>query len=619
MRRDRGRGRTRSLVAGALALLVLRPCPVAVAGEHRERNDLLEAAARIPWPEVVVGGYAPLFLELRNRTKDVLPVSIRALTSASWTAADVERNIELQGGEVRSLELPVYVVSPSSRADYRVDVGVPGEDPIRLFGLGVHAPANDPLRSLVVFTPEPTSPGDLFPGVPDFIGAGVGVAYTTFADLPASFASLTGLRGVVVDVSRGLPEPDKRAALAAYARAGGVVALFGRAVDDLSTSWPALGAWAEDRLLAQETDDVRAYACGHGVLVTSPVGPDGAGAGDPLHVATQQTWVLDQLLEHRVEHLPRTVDFEVLLRPMVSGLTELPYGTIALLLCAFAFIMGPVTFFFVKKSGRPVLLLVLVPAIAIGSSAVLVVTSLLAQGFDVKRTSHSLTVLDQRGRTSTTYEARAFHVGLMPRAGLRPGDGTLCLPDYDTAFFRRRGWRNRGGDRRYQWSYRDDGLSLQGDFLPARRRVRHLFVSDRPERRRLSVSVDEQGSLVVENQLSVGLEMLVVCDGEGRLHRARAVAPDEKRRMEPVGSSDMFLHETLGGFAPLHAAGRYPRTVEGVGAVTFLEEPSLGIPPGSYAARLAGSTFLDDCGIEYSDEKSVHHLVGVLELPLESP
>lgn len=604
MRAEIGRCQVRQCGSRRLLLAIGLSWCLAVrarAGSGETRTDQLLVRGDIPWADVATGGYIPLFLELHNRTPDRLSLSIHAECVAQGTL-EVRRSLVLEGAEVRRLELPLWIVGPQSQADYGVRVDVAGHDSAWLYGLGGRSAKPDELLGMVCFTPDPVAAADLFPG--SGLAATDGFAALTFAALPGAWESYTSLRAVVLDVSRGPPEPPIRSAALAYARAGGVLALFGAQPSALGNAWPELAVWLEPRFEVKRQQEVVAFACAHGFLVLSPDGPTG-NHRDPVAVAARQVALISQCLAMARGYFPRKAEFAPPLAASSIVGRNLPYGWFALLLMAFAFLMGPVAFFLVKRSGRPLFLLVLVPGIAVCASAVLIVFAVLVQGLAIERCSDAVVVLDQRGHRFTAFEARALYAGMLPGKGLRPGPGTLCIPQYEARDGSWSTW-NRFYRDAHLWTIDERGALLGRDFLPSRRNVSHLFVTDAASRLRLDVRREASGEIVVENQLGVALAGVWLRDEDGGYHGT----PGEVAVGAKVGLKATTLREWPHEFTqrlPLQAAAN---------GSTLADNLAEEIPRGCYVTWPRSALFLDDCGVEFVDTGTRETLVGVLELPI---
>jgi hypothetical protein len=261
------------------------------------------------------------------------------------------------------------------------------------------------------------------------------------------------------------------------------------------------------------------------------------------------------------------------------------------MLVLFALLIGPVNFILVKKLGRPSLLLVSVPAIALITSLGLVAYGVLSQGLDVKVVTRSFTLLDQRLHRASTVELRNLFAGGSPGPGMRPAEGSTCFVNgmHD--------WRDE-----LLAIDQSDGTLLGADYLPVRRPVSHALLSDGAARGRLEVAVDG-GELTITNGLGARVETLLL----------RAADGGYLRLLQPLEDG---ARARLAPFSP-------PTDAEFFSAVKAIRAALLGeaedaLPPGTYLARLEASPFTDDCGLELVTRSGEHHVLGVLEREVEA-
>jgi hypothetical protein len=248
-----------------------------------------------------------------------------------------------------------------------------------------------------------------------------------------------------------------------------------------------------------------------------------------------------------------------------------------------------------------VLLLLTIPALALVCSLLLLVWGISSQGLDVKTASYTWTVLDQREHRAATVEKRTLFAGLPRAAGLRPSAGTSCYdvsgPDGPGGPEQRRGAPppGTGGAVRVDET---DGLLLAGRFLPARREITQVILSERAARGRLEVR-REGDAFVVHNGLEEPLADLVLRDARGDYHvRREELAPGASAQLaaEPERAASELAERQL-----LRQAGELWPLV-----------------PATWTARLARNAFGDDCGLETRETFGRHFVLGVLDLEDEA-
>ena len=101
---------------------------------------------------------------------------------------------------------------------------------------------------------------------------------------------------------------------------------------------------------------------------------------------------------------------------MNPGIRGVPVYGFMVLITAFAVLIGPVNYFYLRRKRLLWLLLVTVPATALVTSVLLVGYSVAAHGFSIRSRIRSLTVLDQKSHSAVTVARLALFAGVAPRA-----------------------------------------------------------------------------------------------------------------------------------------------------------------------------------------------------------
>ena len=111
---------------------------------------------------------------------------------------------------------------------------------------------------------------------------------------------------------------------------------------------------------------------------------------------------------------------------MNPGIRGVPVYGFMVLITAFAVLIGPVNYFYLRRKRLLWLLLVTVPATALVTSVLLVGYSVAAHGFSIRSRIRSLTVLDQKSHSAVTVARLALFAGVAPaRHAVFPGNGRL--------------------------------------------------------------------------------------------------------------------------------------------------------------------------------------------------
>ncbi|MBL8859060.1 MAG: hypothetical protein JNL28_11175 [Planctomycetes bacterium] len=604
----------------ALILFLLLAClaPTARAGGEKEVKvgDDVTLRVRWPWPDMLTHGAQPLLVDLANSGTTTRRVSLLFTLNQGSQSVTITKSIELGGGERSSFEV-CAPVSADGASTYYVNAHCNGESQY-LPGAGA---AQQPLhgtRNVLVLSAVPLDPGwlptwgkalsGLAPEtwtrdfssstgrqwVRDSSGSMVLVPATStppdavrvnpvlFQDLPRQSESYASIDAVVLDTSAGLPGASELAALAGFARTGGIVVVSGTRAREHVRATPDFASWMEPRFYVGRAAGAETYLCGLGLLIVAP-------AVNPFDEQDFDAYLMESLQAQggRLSCIPTLTggrnQGEMLKLP---GL-ELPYRALMLVLVVFALVIGPLNFWLVKRSKKPVLLLFTVPAIALVFSLALFAYGAVAQGLDVRARRATLTLLDQRVHRSTALEIRELFAGLSPGRALRPGPGAWLWFDPSGSSYSAR--KNYAIDL-------DDGVQFSGDYLPVRTPTRQTLITDRAARQRVDVRRAGDG-YTAQFGLGADVQRFVFCDGDGRLWRSdERTADGGTARLVPSKSNDVDVSD----ISRILAAN--------------VADHVRGMPRGTYLAVLDSSPFTDMMGVVPRDVNSRHHLAGILDL-----
>lgn len=592
-------------LGAALALLL---CCAARAGDAIQVGEIV-ARGWSPWPDGLNKGEYPIFVELRNTGTRARSIDLRANCSDYSARRDVRKTIELEPGQATRVELLAPLMSTWNSWGLTVSVGH-GADTGWISDVGMQR--NDQrYRGVLVIAANPPPVGakeqwsakvsTLSVGGPRYVSSGTAAAsagtnddiqfgVATFDEMPAAHSAYSSLDLALLDTRGGMPSSAQIEPLVAWVRLGGELLMVGPRALEFARAEPQLKPWIEPRFLS-EGEHVDTYQCGFGHVEIDSRDAD-------LFEDLSQRDVVRALVMPPNGLVPDPSGSRVArAQPAIAGLGEIPHRWFSLLLVVFALVIGPVNFFAVKRSKKPVMLLVTIPAIAVSTSILLLIYGVFVQGLDVKTASCSATLLDQREHRSDCVEKRLMFAGLSPAAGLRPDVGTAVFavasdsPEYSAAM--------RIGARQQITLISDQsqGRTLSGDYLPTRVPVMQVIHSDRAARGRLDVRVAGE-AFTVENGLGVGVRALVLRDLHDRYFQSNG----------PIAA---------GARAELTAM---PVSQGASSALTLLREP-IGacadyapqpLALGCYAAEIDAGVFRDDCGIETNEKSSTHRVLGVL-------
>ncbi len=612
MRADPSRRRAR---LAALALCLACLCAPSARANGQIQVADVTVSVRTPWPDALDHGALPFFVEVANGSKDSRDVDLVFTNGFGSRTTHLEKRIALGPGERGSFEVfvPVNSWSPS---DYVLDVRAGGERD-RLSGLGAVKPPEQGVRNVLVVAgsapragltdgwtndlsteavgrwtpPSPPPAGVVYSrrlGSITYPGMVAGpppahVVVATFVpleDLPHREEPYASIDAVVIDARDGLPVPDATAAIAAFARTGGVVAIFGASAERTTKSSIDLAPWMEERFLVRGDRGMNTYACGQGLLLVC----ESAEPLDNWPQIKQLNVAIESKKENRSWIPGPRGGRGASLTVHLPGL-ELPVRAMALVLILFSLLIGPVNMYLVKRARKPALLLVTVPAIAIVFSIVLFAYGALAQGLDVRAQRQTYTLLDQRTHRSSAAEVREVFAGLSPDA-LKPEAGSSLWPEVGSG-----SWQEQS---RFALDA-TSGLELGGDYMPVRTPVRQTLLTDRASRARVEVRL-EGDEMVVQNALGTSIQAFAYRAKDGRVWASRGVIADGA-----TGKLDLGIPD-VGEISESQILCETANEADG------------WLPVGTYAARLDSCAFVDHMGVEARDVDSKHFLVGVLAL-----
>ncbi len=529
----------------------------------------VRVVAHSDWPTFLTEGWFPLRVAAENRGERAVRVQLEARSHFRRQQVRVRSELELEPGGAGGVELllPVLAWLPSQ---YQLHVRVgPDEDWLPPIGPGEY-PRSEANPHLVVPAPGTNAAtvevwrshlaqaAGLSPGLTALPNA------ASLARHPAAYSSV---RSVSLDVADGLPAGEALDVLLSWVRTGGDLALYGPDAERTARAHPVLASWMEPRFQSSAPGArPGVWRLGHGRLLV--------GDFEPPYMDGN----FSQALLEPPEPKPAWIQS--------PELDELPVRALTVFLILFALLIGPVNFILVRRGGRPTLLLLTVPLIALLGSVALVLYAILAQGLDVRSARLSWTVLDQRAALASVRELRDVFAGTSPGPGLRPGPRTSVVlplpPQYESHPRGSLDVEQRGGQL------------LAGDFLRVRvTQTSHVY-SERPTRARLDVRREGE-ALLVENGLGVRAHELFLRTGPDELWVLRdPLVPGARVRLTPADELEK---------------GRLRRMTTGPWRRWDT------IPVGTWLAQLDRSPFLDDCGIELEETFGKHLVYGILEDP----
>ena len=577
-------------------------------------------SCRSPWPTEVGKGFVPMLVRVENTATEGRTVSLDLVTySYDATRESVTRTVQVPALAAVEVEMLAKVVAGAGwyGSNSQLDVDCPGGGGTMYGVLGLEDPGAM-VYSAIVLSGRRPSEQDLLDwttalGHPRTAtrrsagGLDVSLAGVVFRDAPRRTEAYTSLDLVVVDAFEAVP-PEVLEPVLSWVRLGGTVAFAGDDPLRRAREHPAVAPWLEDRFLLGTRGEVSMWTMGHGRLLLLPT--------ESLFSTSDEVSAVRSVFASEVGLVPQENEPLRTLWPTIPGLGELPYRVLILLLIVFAVVIGPVNFTMVKATGKPALLLVTIPLLALVAVVAVLAYGIFYQGIDVKTASLSHTILDQRTHRAYTAEARTMFAGLSPGPGLLPDPGTMCFPS---------SMQRSGVETSFRLDL-DRGM-WAGDYLPVRRVGKQLLLSDDEARARVEVGRDATG-LTVTNGLGARIEYLLLRDPAGGFHllesplatdgTAPLVASDAQaadanraaminRVRRIAGEEDLLL--AARSEAPTRSSPFRPWSPT---APHLLELPN-NLPLGSYLAVLERNPFADDCGLEAHELVGIHFVQGILD------
>ena len=610
------RGPARALAAIVAVLLAL-------AGTAAGQDKLslpdrgIEITAHSEWPVVLSKGFVPVLIHVENTGEDDRLVELIA-SSRMWDTSEqsARRRVFVPAGRSTDVEMFTAVLSRSwgYGATCALEVRVDGRHQ-QIWGVPHFQSESEPHHPVLVLAPEAPALerveewaetlSEALDKTEGAEGSKASVAAVPFARTPRRLEGYSSLDAVVVDCSAAVP-PAILEPVLTWARLGGIVLFHGPHAARVAGEMPGVTPWLEERFLLARDGGVSIYRMGQGRVAIAP-------SEEILDPGPTIRALAFTLVSHWSEVPASHPSARRSFWPAIPGLGELPYRVLTVLLVLFAILIGPVNFLVVKASGKPSLLLVTIPLLALLATAAILSYGIFYQGIDVRSASHTHTVLDQREHHAATIEKRSFFAGLAPARGLLPRAGTLCFPDSIQL--------SGGGTSLFEIDL-DSGPRWSRDYLPVRRQVAQTLLVDRTARARLEVERRDD-SLAVTNALGEEILLLAVRDPRGGWYvTSDTLAPNGTALLPATESSEMErLADRMSDLAWTPGEGVDEETLPAVhphaprpfhpapGPLEWLTE----LWPAGYVAVLARNPFVDDCGVESEELHGVHFVYGVLD------
>lgn len=394
-------------------------------------------------------------------------------------------------------------------------------------------------------------------------------------DLPDDWRMFTAFDLVLVDGRDSVPGPQQEA-LRRFVHAGGRVAV----------SAPQLlpaGALRDLGELAQRAG-VAQHGIGHCVALDARFAEDGNGGIGALPGPGAGVWPLPLELRNPLE---------------IAGLGQVPITVFLLVILAFAVVAGPVNFLALRRRKQPMLALLTVPLLGFGTTAAMLLYGLFHDGFGVRGSARSWSVLDQRRHEVAAISTEALFSGFTPGAFGLPADRLLLAP-----------MAQMRDDRRspHRWHFDGNDNSLDGGVLPSRTVTPLLVGTQTACRQRLRIKADAGGTLrALSDDLQPSGELLLR-DRDGTYWRGEDGVLRQCSERDAVAALRQLRW----------AAANYEGQDQRYGgssqdSLRFVREfGGEALPPGSYLGWFASPPWLAGKGLQVEHVAAEHLVLGLL-------
>jgi hypothetical protein len=446
------RGERRRVRWWCCVLLVV--CAVAVPDAREYRTvevESLRVTIDSDWVPKAAPGYLPVRFDITNlgdaRTIELVAVGLRSVRSSGTGQTSLRQLVRLEPGARVRLTIPVPVFGNSENIRFEIREGnrmlerfnytslqsnVPPGDASALIVSADPASAFGAIASGLLRTMTRSSSATLVRTVP----GGTTVTMTPSpspralgldvmlepARLPATWLGFTSLRAVAIGQSEWEQLSDgQKGALLNWTACGGDLIFVDGALEGLvpgvrgETAAGEITGGPRQRAAADRV--VGRYFLGRIHVLTSEVLAS-AGLSGLLAAAAADR---DPLWAMPANSAP---DWGVIeargFRLSIPGVSGVPARTYLAMLVLFSLIIGPGSYWFLRRKGRLVLLVLTAPVISAAFIVLLAGYAMAGEGFHVQGRAMTFTVLDQvRKQAVTRASVSLYAPGLAPSAGLR--------------------------------------------------------------------------------------------------------------------------------------------------------------------------------------------------------
>lgn len=213
---------------------------------------------------------------------------------------------------------------------------------------------------------------------------------------------------------------------------------------------------------------------------------------------------------------------------LIPGVGEAPVISFILLVSLFAVVMGPVNYFFLRRSRRLYLLLLTVPAGATLVTLGLFAFALASDGFSMRLRMRSFADLDQRTERAAVWSRQSYYAAMAPSQGLHFPEDTTVFPILHEP-------SARAAERTTLLVWDGDQQLRQG-YLSSRTATQFMVCRATTTKAKLVVA---EGAEVgqppnVENHLAAGIRYLLLCDRHGDYFAGQSIAENRSQELTKI-------------------------------------------------------------------------------------
>jgi hypothetical protein len=274
------------------------------------------------------------------------------------------------------------------------------------------------------------------------------------------------------------------------------------------------------------------------------------GLGLVVAIDTQDPWETSVENWGQLFHFIGEARFRPLQRLGLSRLSENPdFGTFVIpgvgrpptmlflcLITAFAIVIGPVNYHFLRKRRRLHWMFVTVPAAAFLAAFGLLAYAVLADGLGVRTRVASVTHVDQLASVTSSVSRQTYFAGITPRNGLQfPGDALVHPIERWCSLDEPR-------QRRTHAVFWSDLQTYTSGYVSPRTMSEWLVVAPQPSTLglRIQMAAEGSGACRVRNELGVDLHALVICDEQGRHYFTSGLASNKEVKLDEQPWKEVF-------------------------------------------------------------------------------